>query len=75
MKEFTPFKGRICQWNGAEVYIAEKRELNKQINMLIEIQGGLGQTSQGHDEDWEQHAKLMMEERRLAESIHNALGL
>ena len=69
------FSRRINQWNGEELYRKEYRELRRQINHLISIQGGLGQSSQGHPEDYEQQCNLMREERQLAQSIHNALGL
>ena len=69
------FKGRINQWNGNEMFVPEYRELLRQIRALLSIQGGLGQSSQGYPEDYKQRCHLMVEERQLAESIHNALGL
>ena len=69
------FSRRLNQWNGPELYRQEYRELRRQINHLLSIQGGLAQTSQGQPEDYERRYELMVEERQLTQSIHNALGL
>lgn len=65
----------LNSWNGEEVYKKEKIELNKQINTVLSLQSGLGQTSQGHPENWDHRKKMKEEVKLLGESIKNALGI
>lgn len=75
MKKYHPFKERLNQWTSPSIFKKEYRELIHQIKLLIEIQGGLGQTSQGNPENMDYRKVLIAEEKVLSESIRLALGL
>ncbi len=65
----------LNSWSSKEVYERETTELNKQIQLLIDIQSGLGQTSQGYQEDWKHRCEMMNEAQKLGVSVKNALGI
>jgi len=75
MIEYKTFKGLLNSWNGEEHYQREKQELDKQINLLISLQSGMGQSSQGQPEDWKHMFKMQNEIYKLGISIKTALGI
>jgi hypothetical protein len=75
MKKYKPFTGLLNSWNGQKVYDQEKKELDVQINLLLKLQSGLGQTSQGNPEDWKHRYDMMVTCQELGISIKTALGI
>lgn len=73
--QFTPFTCQLMTWNGKEIYDAERSELDWQIELLISLQSGLGQSSQGRPEDHNHRAVLEKECDALKKSIATALRI
>lgn len=74
-KKYKPFTYYLNSWNGKEVYEQEKAELDKQIDLLLNLFSGLAQTSQGNPEDWKHRCEMMTEFNKLGISIKTALGI
>jgi hypothetical protein len=75
MSNYRPFTSLLNSWNGKEVYDREYRELKKQIRLLLNLQSGLGQSSQGYEEDWKHINDMRNEVQKLGISIKTALGI
>ena len=55
--------------------IEKNRELMKQIRLLLVLQSGLCQSSQGYEEDWKHINDMRNEVQKLGISIKTALGI
>ena len=73
--EYNLFDSLLNSWNGEEYFNREKMELNKQIDMILNLQSGLAQSSQGQPEDWDFRRKMEDEIQMLGLSVNKALGL
>ena len=74
MKKYKPFERMICLCD-KQCYKQDKREFDKQIKLLLSLQSGLGQSSQGYKEDWEHIYNMEREVKTLGISIKTALGI
>jgi hypothetical protein len=73
--QFNLFTSPLQTWNGDRAYFFQRAELDKQIDHLIYIQSGLGQSSQGHPEDYHHRTLLEHECDALKKSIAHALQI
>jgi len=73
--EYQPFTYYLNTWNGNEVAEQQRKELNKQIDLLLSLFAGLAQTSQGQPENWKHRCEMMNEFNQLGVSIKTALGI